>query len=289
MKRKSFDDIYKNVPSDQRDRLQTFRSTHPYTTLERGDVTWEYISCGKGKETLVLLPGGIRFAETWFQLIEVFENEYKIISPTYPPLPTMADMTEGIFHILTSESTKKVHLLGTSFGGWVAQWFVRHYPDKVQSLILSNTSGPSGISKNLVRIGQVVTGLYPLHLIRIAFKRRLMNLLSIPDSNQQFWEAFLTEVSLRMTKDDIKAQQACTVDFVANYTISRDGSATWPERILIIESDDDPAFKKPVRENLKNLYPQAQVHTFHKTGHTPGYSNPTDYAMVIKNFLNELG
>ncbi|MBU7001685.1 MAG: alpha/beta hydrolase [Theionarchaea archaeon] len=289
MTRKSFNDIYENVPSDQKDRLQTFRSTHPYVTLDREDVTWEYISCGKGEEPLVLLPGGIRFAETWFRLITILENEYSIISPTYPPLPTMADMTEGIFHILTSESSKKVHLLGTSFGGWVAQCFVRHYPDKVQSLILSHTSGPSGISKNLVRFGQVVTDLCPLQLIRNSFRQRLMNLLSIPDSDHQFWKAFLTEMSLRMTKDDIKAQQACTVDFVTNYAPSQDGSVMWPGRILIIESDDDPAFKNPVRENLKTLYPRAQVHTFHNSGHTPGYSNPQEYAKVIKDFLNEFG
>jgi len=281
---KSFDEIYKNVPSNQKERFRQFRSTHPYKECVIDGVTWKYISCGKG-EALVLLPGGIRFAETWFKFITAFENEYKIVSPTYPALPTMTQFTKGIAAILESETIDKAHILGTSFGGWVAQCFIRSYPDKVKTLLLSNTSGPHGISSGLVRIGQVMTFLYPMPLIQIAFRRNYLNLLSVPDSDREFWKAYVEELSLKTTKNDIIIQQKCGLDF-NNYAFSKDDLIEWPGRILILESDDDPGIKYAAREKLKTLYPQAQVHTFHKAGHTPGYTNPTEYISVVKRFLN---
>lgn len=282
--KKSFDKIYKNVPLDQKEQFRQFRSAHPYKECVTDGITWEYILCGKG-EALVLLPGGIRSAETWFKLITVLENEYQIVSPTYPALPTMAEHTKGIAAILESETIEKAHILGTSFGGWVAQCFVRSHPEKVATLILSNTSGPHWISSSLLRIGQASTFLFPQFLIQSAFRRNLFNLLSVSDSDQEFWKAFVKEVSLKMTRNDLTAQQKCGLDF-NNYVFTKEDLIDWPGRILILESDDDTAIKYVAREKLKALYPQAQVHTFHKAGHTPGYTNPKEYISVIKNFLH---
>jgi pimeloyl-ACP methyl ester carboxylesterase len=280
-----FDEIYNHVPQDQRTLFKKFRSAHTYTELPVNSVVWKYLSCGKG-EPVLLLPGGIRSAETWFKLITALENEYRIISPTYPAVPTMKDITTGIFALVESEQINKAHMLGTSFGGWVAQCFVREYPDTVKTLILSNTSGPGGISRRLIRYAQIVTSVSPTWLIRIAFRRNYFNILSVADQEREFWKAFLKELSLVTTKNDIASQQKCSLDFV-NCRFSRNDLANWPGRILILESDDDPAFKVSVREALKTLYPQADVHTFHNAGHTPGYTNPLEYSGVVKAFLNK--
>ncbi|MDY6960233.1 MAG: hypothetical protein SVK08_13865, partial [Halobacteriota archaeon] len=70
-----------------------------------------------------------------------------------------------------------------------------------------------------------------------------------------------------------------------NYSFLKDDLDDWPGKILIMESDDDPGFKEPVREALKTLYPQAEVHTFHNAGHTPGYTDPGEYISILRGFL----
>lgn len=284
--KKNFDEIYKNVPPPQKEQLKEFRSTHPYNYCEVNGILWQYISCGKGEEPLLLLPGGVRLAETWFKLITALENEYKIISPSYPALPTMAEHTKGINTICASEGVDKVHVLGTSFGGWVAQCFVRQYPDTAKTVVLSNTSGPGAISTTLIRIGGIMTLLTPEWLLQKTFQRNFANLFSIPDQEREFWKAYLKELSLKTTKNDVIMQQKCGSDF-NTHTFTKDDLLDWPGNLLIIESDNDPAFSPQVREALKALYPQAQIHTFHNAGHTPGYTNPEEYISVVRKFLNE--
>lgn len=281
---KPFDVIYQRVPPHQKEKLRTFRLTHPSRATTVDGAEWEYISCGTGEETVVLLPGGIRSGEIWFNLITALENEYRIISPTYPAVPTMAHLMRGIADIMEKECIEQGHILGTSFGGWIAQCFVRRYPQKAKTLILSHTSGSHWVSLHLLRIGRVATAVYPLRLFRVALRKNYFRLLSIPDSEREFWKAFIEELSLNTTKEDIISQQDCTRDLIRNYVFSRNDLVNWPGRILILESDNDPAFTRDVREELKALYPTAQAHTFHEAGHTPGYTNPGEYVSVIKDF-----
>ena len=57
----------------QEEKLVEFRAKHPCKELAVADVRWEYIACGRGSETLLLLNGGLRVAETAFAYIELFE------------------------------------------------------------------------------------------------------------------------------------------------------------------------------------------------------------------------
>jgi pimeloyl-ACP methyl ester carboxylesterase len=286
--KEDFDTIYIDVPHNQKEQLRQFRSSHPYKTLVVNNITWEYISCGKGRETLVLLPGGsFRLGETWFQLITAFEPTHKIISPTYPAVSTMAERVQGIFSILESEHADTVHMLGWSLGGWTAQCFVRDHPGTVASLILSNTSGPQGMSGKHLKVAPAIISMYPLWLFRFGLKKRLLTLMEVKDEERAFWDAFTGEIAFKTTKEDLINERKSMLDYVSNYTFSKDDLVDWPGKILILESGHDSAFGKSAREELKALYPTAQVHTFQNAGHSPAFDNPDEYTTVIKVFLEQ--
>ncbi len=73
----------------------------------------------------------------------------------------MAALLEGIAAILEAEGVQKVHVVGPSFGGWVAQCFVRRFPEKVATLILSDTGLP--------RKGRALAGNIPRDAQRDAY------------------------------------------------------------------------------------------------------------------------
>ncbi len=55
---------------------------------------------------------------------------------------------------------------------------------------------------------------------------------------------------------------------------------------LIFESDNDPLISKSLRRQLKELYPDAEVHTFHNEGHFPYINAVAKYNNVLRAFLS---
>lgn len=95
----AFDGIYRKVPTEQVDRLKKFRLTHPYKQISVGKTKWEYITCGQGEQTLLLLPGALSVGESTFPFITAFENECRIIAPSYALSLTMTGLCRGLAHI----------------------------------------------------------------------------------------------------------------------------------------------------------------------------------------------
>src|SRR6267143_6826859 len=124
----AFDQTYAKVPPEQVARLKEFRLTHPYKQLIIGNTNWEYISCGQGEQTLLLLPGALSVGESTFPLITAFEDEYRIIAPSDALSLTVTGLCRGLAQILESEALNQAHVFGGSYGGLVAQYFVRQHP-----------------------------------------------------------------------------------------------------------------------------------------------------------------
>jgi pimeloyl-ACP methyl ester carboxylesterase len=61
----------------------------------------------------------------------------------------------------------------------------------------------------------------------------------------------------------------------------------WRGRILIIDSDDDPAISAKDRELLRNTYPQARAHTFRGAGHASLILKREEAFSIIRRFLDE--
>ncbi|MGC9348248.1 MAG: alpha/beta fold hydrolase [Anaerolineae bacterium] len=118
------------------EHLLKFRSEHPCHHINVAGVAWEYISCGHGVETLLLLTGGLRVAESAFVLIEQFEDAYRVIAPTYPSVATMDELVDGIAAVLDAEQVTEAFVLGQSYGGSVAQVLAQRYPSRVRRLVL---------------------------------------------------------------------------------------------------------------------------------------------------------
>ena len=284
----AFDKIYKKVPQEQRERLRRFRSTHPPKHLDAAGAGWEYISCGQGDEALMLLPGALGTGEMAFKLIMALEDEYRVISPTYPSTAsTMAQLIDGAACILDSEDIPHTHILGGSFGGLVAQCFVRKYPQKVDKMILSHTLAPKADRVKRTKKVNIIVFLLPLWVIRALFKLRSAKLLPSEHPEREFWRAYLSETISGIAKKAMINILKRGIDFDQNYMFTPDDLAKWPGRILILESGDDPLAQAQAREALKALYPQARVHTFYGTGHAASIVKPEEYVSVIKDFLRK--
>ena len=288
-----FNEIYARVPAEQVERLKEFRFTHKYKHLLVDGVEWEYISCGRGERTLLVLPGGLSVGESVFPFITAFENEYRIIAPSYALSLTMTGLCDGIAHILEAEGVNQAHVFGGSYGGLVAQYFVRKYPDKARSLILSHTVVMVPIFEKPLQIAEKLSRVLPRSLFAPLLKLRLNKIILSTLRNAkhpefEFWRAYLNEaVASNRLREFAFHQNRVLLDLARRPQFSPEDLEAWRGRILIIDSDNDPAISAKDRELLRKTYPKAQTHSFHATGHVSSILKREEVFSIIGSFLDE--
>ncbi len=291
----AFEEIYAQVPPEQVTRLKDFRRTHPYKQLTigdpKGETKWEYISCGQGNDTLLLLPGALSVGESVFPFIEAFENEYRIIAPSYALALTMSGLCGGIAQILEREGLNQAHVFGGSYGGLVAQYFAREYPDKTRSLVLSHTFV---LTPKLAKPLWIAGKLFPAlprklfaPILRLRLNKMLVSTLRAANHPEtEFWRAYLDEaIASDLLKEVFIHQNDCLLEMARQLPFTPDDLKGWPGKVLIIESDDDPAIPARDRALLRSTYPNAQVHAFRDAGHASWILKREEVFSIIRSFL----
>ena len=264
-----------------------FRTKHPREQIVLSGTTWSYLLAGHGSETILILPGGERIGDIAFPLIQQFEQEYRCLYSSYPPYNTMGALVDGLAALLERLSIEQIILFGASFGGDVGQCFVRKYPDRLSKLILLNTGVPDERLGRATQRSKPLVTLLPMSIVRFLLQKILVKGLSVRPEERLFWQAILRELIAQLTRADLVSSFDETIDYRLNYHFSPGDLASWPGKVLILQSDDDPATKPAMRLALRNMYPQAQIHTFQRAGHTPFLSQPDEFYPLIRAFLQQ--
>src|SRR5215218_3281992 len=107
-----------------------------------------YEEHGRG-EPLVLVPGFGTGLWIWYRQVPAFAERFRTIvfdprgvarSAAADAPFTMRDLADDLAALLEELRVERAHVLGASFGGFVAQEFALAYPERTRSLILSCTS-----------------------------------------------------------------------------------------------------------------------------------------------------
>jgi pimeloyl-ACP methyl ester carboxylesterase len=107
---------------------------------------FRYLDEGDG-EIVVMLHGLFGALSTWEPTIMALKGRYRVLVPVLPiyEMPLLSATIEGLKKYVESfvEELKleKFHVMGNSLGGHIALVFTVAHPEKVQSLILTGSSG----------------------------------------------------------------------------------------------------------------------------------------------------
>ncbi|MGV8945699.1 MAG: alpha/beta fold hydrolase [Lutibacter sp.] len=258
-------------------------NTKPTKKITINGVIWEYYSGGKGEKTILFLHGMGGDYKLFWQQIAAFENDYKIISYTLPEeISSLENTANGILKILEAENVNKFYAVGTSMGGYITQYLAKIIPSRVEKAVFGNTFPPNDlIAKENAGKSNLVP-LLPELLVSKLGEKKLDNEIIPAAKNNQLLKVFLG--SIPFSKKQFINRYHIVIDrfsiFPDNYEIKRISK-------LIIESDNDPLIPAELRKEIKNLYQNAEVYTFHKEGHFPYISAVDEYNKVLKNFLNQ--
>ncbi len=279
--RGAFDNVYAKADSDEVASLREFRAAHPPKTIEVDGVKWEYVSFGEGEETILFLHGMTGAYDIWWRVMEELQTEYRVISVTYPAVDSLEEMSAGALAILDAEGVDKANIVGTSLGGYFAQYLVANHPDRVARAVFANTFPPNDLIKEKNgTIGALIPFL-PEWLVIDVLRGSFVESIYPTSGNDELTLAFLMELSYgRVSRAQVAGRYRCVVE---KFDVANPDALGIP--VMIIEADNDPLVEAVLREQLKETYPSAVVHTMSGVGHFPYLKFPEEYAQFLREFF----
>jgi maspardin len=278
-----FNELYASVDAETADSLAAFRHAYPPKTLEVKGVLWEYVALGQGPATILFLHGMTGAFDIWWQQMESLQDEYEVISVTYPEVGSLEKMDQAVMAIIAEEGVGKVHLVGTSLGGYFAQYIAKQHPDLILSLVLANTFPPNDIIAEKNKTIGAILPFLPEWLVMDVLRGSIQESVYPASNYSELVLAFgLEQTYGRMSKAQVQGRFRCVIQLFEAPDLAESGIPT-----LIIEADNDPLVEEALRKQLKETYPGAQVITL-DNGHFPYLSMSDKYTSYLERFFSSV-
>jgi len=279
-----FEKTYEKVNPSQSQALHDFRINHPVQNLNFKGENWKYVSFGKGEETILFLHGMTGAYDIWWNQMEALQDTYRVISVTYPAVDSLEEMSDGVLAILDAEGVEKTNIVGTSLGGYLAQYMVANHPDRVLAAVFSNTFPPNDLIAEKNRSIGMALPFLPEWLVLDVLRGSFSESIYPASGKDELTLAFLNEISYgRMRKAQVVGRFHGVVEkFTPPDVVALDIP------VLIIEADNDPLVELTLREQLKETYPTAEVWTLSEVGHFPYLNFSEAYTNILKSFFGNL-
>lgn len=277
--------LYAQVPSAELAKFQAFRNDFPYNYLNLEGQAWAYLDGGRGDAPLLYLSGALAVPEIAWSSIAELSARHRIIVPAYPPIGTLDALVDGFATILRHEGLERVHVMGGSYGGAVAQVFLRRHPGMTLSLVLSHTQPPNlALARTLRRLAASLRWL-PMFALRRLMRRTFGSLMPAwSDETACMLAVFEELIDYALDKRDAAAILERMADFSLRSFTPRDLKA-WQGKILLIFGEEDPATPLRLRQRLLALYPGALLRIFEGTGRESSVNQSEEYLKVVESFL----
>ncbi len=280
--------LYAGVPEESLSRLRAFRERYPYQSVSISGIEWNYIDSGPGKPPLFIPAGGTSIAEVSFFSLEHLAEQYRVISPDYPPIEELDVLFSGFMELLDYLGVEQFNTMGGSYGGWMVQSLVRQFPERISKMVITAV-GPPDI-KNSQEIARLMGWfrITPTFLLRSMLNKSFARLESDRSGNPDvvlLWALVSEVVNFRLGRAEMLAMMQRLVNQTENYTFSPEDLEGWPGQMLLVFGSADPATPLEKREAMQQLYPHAEVKVFEGGEHGIAITHQQEYFSVIDRFL----
>jgi len=218
------------------------------------------------------------------QFLSLCPKGYRLISVQYPSFLDHNSWCKGFDKFLDKLQLDKVHLFGTSLGGYLAQCFVVYKPQRVLSLILCNTYADTQHYKDNAPCVQT----FP---VMPEFLLKRMILANFPSKVMEAEIANSVDFMVQQLETLNQAEIASRL--ILNCTVAENlKPAEFPldkSKITIMDTLDEVVVPDKVRDEVYKCYPEAKLAELKTGGNFPYLSRADEVNVHIQVHLRNHG
>lgn len=260
-------------------------------------IHWELFGRGD-REVVCLLNGLAMSTRSWYGLLPLLSDELDVLLWDYPGqgesssedvpvlIPEIAGFLEGILDHL---DLPRVHLMGISYGGFVALEFARLYQDRLHTLTVSGIllsherlfEMYEDLSLRFYRGGEAAFELYTHYMYEKIFSEAFIRTLTpeqLETMRQRFFDRYAHETHclIRLTE----AQDP----FFAALDDNLPGYRAIQTPTLIMAGDQDRAIPAWVQRQLTEILPHTRFELVPDCGHVVYLERAVEFFGALKRF-----
>ncbi|WP_433779420.1 alpha/beta fold hydrolase [Flavobacterium anhuiense] len=255
-------------------------------TLLYKNTTISYSDSGKGN-AIVLLHGFLENKKMWKEYVDFFSEKYRVItidllghgeSEPLGYVHEMEDNANVVNEVLKNIKIEKAIIVGHSMGGYVALAFAELYPDKIQKLVLLNSTSKEDSEERKLNRTRAIK----------AVKQNYASFVSLAIANL-FSENNRTRLAEEIEKVKTEALKTPLQGIIA----SQEGMKIRKDREWILKENRFPVLlilgkKDPVlnyEENLSQIEDTTAELVSFEDGHMSQIENKEELKIALSHFF----
>lgn len=248
-------------------------------------------SIEKGAGDVILFLHGVGGgAYSWMPQINSFSMKYTAAAWDMPGYGksvlaggmTFPDLADGLLALLDDKAWEKVHLVGHSMGGMVAQEFAVAHQDRLASLTLSATSPAFGRPDGDFQKKFVEARLAPLAARKTMddLATELVETMMSPDADPN-GRQLAHDCMSNVPAETYRAAVECIVTFEQRANLPKIAVPT-----LVLAGETDTNAPAPMMEKMAAKIPSARYVCLPELGHLANLEDPQAFDAALSAFLD---
>lgn len=256
-----------------------FARANPEQRVSLNGREWGLIDLDGSGPALLLIPGTLGRADIFWQQMAALKGRVRILSVSYPDSGGVEEWAGDLIALISDRDIEKITVLGSSLGGYLAQYIAAVHPDRVERLIAANTLYDTAPAKRNPPYSSDLD-LAPIEELRNGFGRGLGAWADSHPEQAELVELLLQEVGGRIPELELRNR----LKGIKNAPVLP-ASKVGPANTVTIEAADDPLIPQFMRDEVRAVLTPAVSYHFESGGHFPYLARPELYTAILEEQL----
>lgn len=255
-----------------------FAAQFPERRIALNGRIWGYVEAGQGP-ALVLIPGTLGRGDIFWQQIAALSDRLRVVAVTYPETGGIEDWADDLAVLMDQLGLQSAALLGSSLGGYLAQYFAAAHPTRTDRLFAANTlHSVAGIIDKMPYALDLDAA--PIADLRAGFGQGLGQWAKAHPDQADLVALLMGEVGGRIPEAELRMRLKAlkTAPELPDLALPHD-------RMFTIEAEDDPLIPPEMRAAVRARVQPAAAYRFTWGGHFPYVARPEAYTALLEQAL----